>query len=942
MGIRRRRRKLTTLVGTLDQRVRAVELRAINLLTSDQIAAATGTGEEAPADAPPTNIISGSAPARWVRVEDAYLYPKKLTGLDEDRVNIYTQVDLGLSKNQTIQVSGVRWIGDVNVDAEGSFTIKHTDVPPWDNRASWKHDPTQDQLSGVTITNEYSYKPDTAAPSSWSTRQRYTTRSQVSTYAITQAGVGSPSQVTLTTSSAHKFVAGDIIYIDLRDSNAAAYGIDGLFEIDSVTDTTIVYTLELGVDAAVTATAPSVTTYVFPCVRYYLAVGSTWSDSSTNKIYVWDGIRWVDYSAADITEDGDPPSPPTSLSATSVGTTRPGSQLPYAKVTLSWTPPTTSASGDPINDLLGYQILWRSSELETYRTKDVVNPDATSYTFDEDATFLQGETYYFQVKAFDSGWLMSEPAELAYTTEVKESTISDYAPVGPSVSSRLGTIQVTWNGYLQETSTTQIPAPADVSVLEVHMSTVSATFTPSESTLIDTLIAYPNNFTVVSDLAYNTTYYFRLVLKDTSGNVSPPSLAGSGQVQPLVDTDLIANTLSTWPFAGQTVPPGALANGSINASTLFGPNVVVQNAIAANAIGVNELAAGAVVAGKIGANAITTNTIAALQIDAGKIKANAIEADKINAGAITTVKLDANAVTAAKISANAVTAGKILVTDTFQYQYSGNANQKVRIGASSIPTLSTITTPGIAATKDSTNYVWLAAIGDQVGQVGSDYNNQNIEFFYDDTIFYSAASHAMFTGFGTVNFTNDPQSTSGQAYWDLDNSSLRVDYTTDGNSDRYALRVRSLSGFMSFWVDTSSKKEVHVNGASSTANALIVNGDVNATAFNTTSSRRYKEEITVADVSDAILDVPAVTFKYNQALLPREEHRSEGLSDLEFGLIAEDVSEAGMDFLVQYDDEGLPAGIEYPKVGVALIPVIKRLKEKVESLEARIVELENK
>lgn len=940
MGIRRRRRKLTTLVGTLDQRVRAVELRAINLLTADQIAAATDTGAEDPAEAPPTNIVSGSAPARWVRVEDAYLYPKKLTGLDEDRVNIYTQVDLGLAKNQTIQVSGVRWIGDVNVDAEGTFTIKHTDEPPWDNRASWKHDPTQDQLPGVTITNEYSYKPDTAAPSSWSTRQRYQTRSQVSTYAITQAGVGSPSQVTLTTSSAHKFVAGDIIYIDLRDSNAAAYGIDGLFRIDSVTSNTIVYTLDPGVDAAVTATAPSVTTYVFPCVRYYLAVGSTWSDSSTNTIYVWDGIRWVDYSSTDVTEDGDPPSPPTSLSATSVGTIRAGSQLPYAKVTLSWTPPTTSASGDPITDLLGYQILWRSSPLETYRTKDLVNPDATSYTFDEDATFLQGETYYFQVKAFDSGWLMSEPAELSYTTEVKESTITDYAPVGPSVSSRLGTIKVTWNGYLQETPTTQIPAPDDVSILEVHMSTVSATFTPSESTLIDTLIAYPNNFTVVSDLAYNTTYYFRLVLKDVSGNVSAPSLAGSGQVQPLVDTDLIANTLNTWPFAGQIIPVGALADGSINASSLFGDNVVRQNAIAANAIGAEQIAAGEVIAGKLGANAVTAGTIKALAIKAGDIDTNAITVDKIDAGAVTAIKIRSDAVEADKIKAGAVTAGKILVTDTFQYQYAGNANQKVRIGASSIPSLSTITTPGIASTKDGTNWLWMASIGGEVGQIGTDYSFQNIEFFYDDTIFYSAPAHAMFTGQASINYYNE---TSTQGYWNLDNGRIVIDYTTTSTaSERWAFHVRSLTGYDSFWIDTSSAKTVNVNGISSTANALIVNGAVEATAFRSSSSRRYKEEITVADVSDDILNVPTVTFRYNQALLPKKEHRGQGLSDVEFGLIAEDMNEAGLDLLVQYDDEGLPSGIDYPKVGVALIPVIKRLKEKVESLEARIVELENR
>ena len=653
MGARRRRRKLTTLMGRFDQRIRSVELRPINLLTSDQIQSAV---EIAPPGIAPSTVVSGAAPAQFRKIHDAYVYPKKLTGASEDRVEIYLEADLGLEIGETIEVSGIHGTSTEDIDVDGTFEVKETDTPPWTDRDSYDHDPTNDQLSGVTISNTYSFKPDTVAPTTWSTRKRLQTRRLVDTYEI------NATTVTLTMNANHKFVAGDIIFVDIFAEDSRAYGLDGLFEIDSVTSNTIVYTLSAGVDTPVPATAPSADVYVFPVAREYLPEGSTWASSNNNKIYYWDGIRWVDYSTVSSpAQDGDPPAPPTSLSISDTPAVSTTQYIPYSKVTLSWTAPTQTAAGDPLTDLLGYRIRWRRSVSEDWREKDVRNPSATSYTFDDDALLEQGTTYYFELYAYDSGLQDSTAATASHTTDQLTGDIDLYPPTNPVATSRLGTITVTWDGNLKTGPSTTTAAPADVVLLRIYVDTSSGSFTPSSSNLAKSVRVWGSDggFDVLTDLTYNTTYYIKITVVNTSGFESDPSGVVSAQVSPLVDADIVNSTLSNWPFNGGVVPAGALASGAINASNMFGSDVVVQSAIAANAIGADQIAAGSIIAGKIGANAVTAATIAAGSISADKITTNAVTADKINAGAITAVKISAGAIETDKLAANAITAEKI-------------------------------------------------------------------------------------------------------------------------------------------------------------------------------------------------------------------------------------------------------------------------------------------
>lgn len=645
-------------MSRLDQRVRSVELRAVNLLTSDQVASVVDPGAT---PSSPDTTVSSSAPYQFRKVQDAYIYPKAV-GYSTDRVEIYTEADLGAGVGDRLEVSGIHWASSSPIDVDGdNFTVLEVDTPPWDGRTLpngvTKHDPEDDQLTGVEISNTYTFKPDTSAPTTWSSVRRLQTRRKVNFYEISAA----PSTVTLTMNAVHHFEVGDVIFVDIFAKNSTAYGQDGLFRITAVTSTTIEYELSAGVDTAVLPTDISGDeVYVFPVAREYRPYGSTWVDSANNETYYWDGIRWVSYTPGAVTEDGDPPSPVTGFSATSTAEVAPVTYEAYAKVTLSWTAPTTSVSGNSLTDLVGYKIRWRRTTTEDWLPWiSFLDATATSYVFDSETKLSQGQLYYFQIVAIDSGLQESTSVTTSHTTVISAGDHTVYPPNTPTATSRLGTITIAWDGNLR-TGVSTVTAPDNIVSMNVYMSTISG-FTPNSSNLYERVSVFGGGgaFTVITDLTYGTTYYFKITLTDSAGVESSPSIQVAAQVQPLVDTDLIANTLNTWPFAGQVIPVGALADGSINASTLFGDNVVVQDAIAANAIGVNELAANSVIAGKIGANAVTAGTIAALTIQAGQIAANAIESDKITAGAITAVKINTDAVEAGKIKAGAVEADKI-------------------------------------------------------------------------------------------------------------------------------------------------------------------------------------------------------------------------------------------------------------------------------------------
>jgi hypothetical protein len=684
-------------MSRLEQRVRSVELRSTNLLTSSEIAAAVEIG--VPSDGPET-VVSASAPYQFKKIQDAYVYPKALTGLSSDRVEIYLEVDTGAAVGDRIEISGIHWATSSPIDVTSdNFTVLATDTPPWDGRKSYMHDPTEDQLSGVTISNTYYFQPETAAPQTWSTRRRLQTRRLVDSFSVTD------TTVTLTMNATHHFEVGDVIYVDIYSEDSRAYGVDGLFRVTAVDSTVIEYELDAGVDTPTGDITPVTPVYVFPVAREWAQDGSIWVDSSSNKTYYWDGLRWTEYTpSTQVEADGDPPAPPTSLSVSSTATLVGATYTPRAEVTLSWTAPTQTAAGEELTDLAGYKIRWRRGSSEDWRSVSVFDSTISSYTFAEDVSFQQNTAYSFQLYAFDSGLQDSTAATASHTTAKSAGDHSIYKPTLPVVTSRLGTITVTWDGKL-DTGSGEITAPSSIVSLNIYMSTSSG-FTPSETNLYKKVRVFGSDggFDVITDLTYNTTYYFIISVSDTAGVESPyssPQVAA--QISPLVDTDIIYSTLNNWPFADGLVSASALADGSVSAAKLL-DGAVEANKLKANAVTSLAIAANAVTAASIAANAVTGPAIASSAITAGKIAAGAVTATTIASGAITSDKITAGAIGATQIAADAITADKISAGAIGADEIAAGAIIAGKIGADAV-TAATIAAGAITAGKISTNAI---------------------------------------------------------------------------------------------------------------------------------------------------------------------------------------------------------------------------------------------
>ncbi len=117
---------------------------------------------------------------------------------------------------------------------------------------------------------------------------------------------------------------------------------------------------------------------------------------------------------------------------------------------------------------------------------------------------------------------------------------------------------------------------------------------------------------------------------------------------------------------------------------------------------------------------------------------------------------------------------------------------------------------------------------------------------------------------------------------------------------------------------------------------VIVNQD--GALVRSTSASKYKTDINRSyqtDYGKKLLSLPTATWVDKG----QKERYQAGKRSIEpekyFGMIAEDLADAGLDLLVTRNTEGEIEGIQYDRIAVALIPVIKELKSKIEKLEAK-------
>ena len=119
------------------------------------------------------------------------------------------------------------------------------------------------------------------------------------------------------------------------------------------------------------------------------------------------------------------------------------------------------------------------------------------------------------------------------------------------------------------------------------------------------------------------------------------------------------------------------------------------------------------------------------------------------------------------------------------------------------------------------------------------------------------------------------------------------------------------------------------------ADAVTVMVDSAGQLGTVSSSRRYKEEIRDMErVSDPLLDLRPVTFRYKRAF-------AAGDKPIQFGLVAEEVAEVFPE-LVVYDQQGRPESVKYHLLSVLLLNELQEERREGVERDRRLADLEQR
>lgn len=245
-----------------------------------------------------------------------------------------------------------------------------------------------------------------------------------------------------------------------------------------------------------------------------------------------------------------------------------------------------------------------------------------------------------------------------------------------------------------------------------------------------------------------------------------------------------------------------------------------------------------------------------------------------------------------------------------------------------------------------------------------------------------------YEGFDTAKVRLVGSTSAGATYLDISAESInpvRINYAGAGDSwiipfskDNVSWGYIGSSGMMGvneFGIQSAANKNLVLTTTTGSAGIVAkTNGDVtfsdskgvnfsnipvssgtgvNVTAGGwfqkNTSSLRYKTDVEPVDMSGFdVLSLEPKSFVYKDQKARFEKPRDEwgeyeeeifanGLPT-SYGLIAEEVENAGGQFAVNYDQEGLPDSLNYGLIGVALIPTVRELRDRIAELERRLNE----
>ncbi|MGA3438867.1 hypothetical protein ACA574_11620 [Lactiplantibacillus plantarum] len=105
------------------------------------------------------------------------------------------------------------------------------------------------------------------------------------------------------------------------------------------------------------------------------------------------------------------------------------------------------------------------------------------------------------------------------------------------------------------------------------------------------------------------------------------------------------------------------------------------------------------------------------------------------------------------------------------------------------------------------------------------------------------------------------------------------------------------------------------------------------------SAAKYKTDIVRSfetGIGDKLLEIPVAHWKDKEEVLSKTLDPSAKNPETYFGMIADDLDNAGLNELVEYDDKGAVRGIQYDRVALALIPLIRNYRDRITELETKV------
>lgn len=154
-------------------------------------------------------------------------------------------------------------------------------------------------------------------------------------------------------------------------------------------------------------------------------------------------------------------------------------------------------------------------------------------------------------------------------------------------------------------------------------------------------------------------------------------------------------------------------------------------------------------------------------------------------------------------------------------------------------------------------------------------------------------------------------------------------------------------------VSVNADSKLYFPGLPPSSSAVPIGRDGNVCYISSSRKSKLIEEpieSTVESLEDRLLSVDAKTWvdrgraemiaDQQTAIVNGQDHDDlpEGMGGLERipGVVAEDMIDAGLDLFVHFDEAGDPMAVMYDRIGPALIPIIRRLRDRVDALETKL------